>query len=128
MSHNIEFPQEVNHLVNERQQIWSELDAARNRSSQLNQLTEKIGGLSGTLEEVKQPFTQNPDPRIEIDRVIKETNTQLGELGKIDVEIKSAESEIQAIKSRAMTMMFSLVAGLVVVVVVFMVVVSRVVR
>lgn len=111
MSHEIEIPQEVAHVVVERGKIWGELDAARNRAGQLNQLAEKIGGLTGATDDINQSLTKSDDPRIEIEKVLTEVGNHVTELSKIDSEISEAQKQIEAIKSRATTMIILIVIG-----------------
>lgn len=125
MSHEIEIPQETVHILTERIQVWTEMDSARSRAGQLNQLAEKVGGLSGSADELKQPLTQSDDPRVEIDKVLAEANNRISELGKVDSEISEAQKQIEAIKSRASTMIVLIVIGLVVAVVVVVALLSN---
>lgn len=120
MSPEIQFPDEVKHVVSDRNKIWSEFDTARNQAGQLNQIAQKIG--DGTATEITEPFTKSNDPRPEIQRVLGEVNTQINELNQTEKEIADTQSQIEQIKRKAQTMTFLLIgAGVVVIIIIFLV-------
>jgi hypothetical protein len=122
---NIQIPDEVQHILDERTKIWHEMDAAVGRADQLNQVAQAIGGMTGQVEEVPAPLTDGDDPRQEIERVLSVVAGHQKDLGAVEKELSATREEIQRIKSHAQTMTMLLIGGGVVVIIVIFLVLSN---
>ncbi|MBZ0291582.1 MAG: hypothetical protein K8L99_03350 [Anaerolineae bacterium] len=109
MSHKIQLPPEVQHIVSDRNKIWQDFDAAKGQANELNKHAQSVG--SGKTGTVKQPLTQSDDPRAEVNAVMMEVNKQMGELSRVEGEIKSTRDQIQSIQDKANRMMMMIGGG-----------------
>jgi len=113
---DIHMPPEVHHFINERTKIWAEMDAARSHAGQLDQYSQKIGGVSGQAIDVSIPFTKTGNPSDEITAIVSEINKQMKQVDDLDREVNATQTQIANIKQRAQSMTILLIVGIIIVI------------
>lgn len=114
-----------NQLISEREKIWADFDRSKSVAGELNQLATQIPDCEPATLQLQ--FGADSIPPTEIETVLPMIKEKIAIANRLGTEMKGCYDEIESIKRKQKTVIVSLVAGgLVLLLILIIVVISAI--
>jgi hypothetical protein len=123
-STNVIIPPEVNQLIAEREQVWTNLDRAQSLVTEFRKLCSLIPNVGPA--NLQLPASPNNPPTY-LETTMQHIKQELATVEKLNAEVKSCHEQIEAIKRNEKMIIGLIAGGVILVLIIFIIVVAALV-
>lgn len=122
-SPNVVIPPELITLIDEREQIWAEVDRAQNLTAQLGQLSAQVPNC--TPASLQLQFGADNNPTAELATILPLLKEKIEATNKLKAEVQASYNQIEAIKQQEkMIITVAVISGVVLFLILILVLVN----
>ena len=123
-STNVIVPPDVNQLIAEREQVWTNFDRAQNLAEEFRKLCSHVPNVAPANLQLPAP-PNNPPAHLE--STMQQIKQELATVQKLHAEMQACHQQIDEIKRKETTMIALMVGGAVLGLIIFIIVIAVVV-
>jgi len=120
-STNVIVPPDVNQLIAEREQVWTNFDRAQGLVEEFRKLCSHVPNVAPA--NLQLPAAPN-NPPAHLESTMQQIKQELATVQKLNAEMKSCHQQIDDIKRKEKTMIALMAGGAVLVLIIFIIVIA----
>lgn len=123
-STNVIIPPDINQLIAEREQVWTNFDRAQGLVEEFRKLCSQVPNVAPA--KLQLPASPN-NPPAHLESVMQQIKQELMAVEKLNAEMRSCQEQIEAIKRNEKMTLALIAGGVVVVFIIFLIVIAALV-